>query len=103
MGNMTDTTAVDISHGQPSVLRSWLLVVWLCVAFGGVFFARDLSWVIAGWPFNFWYASQGAVLAFIAIVVIYAVYLSRLGGGRGDVDDVVGDLEGRTDRIAQAT
>ncbi len=77
MGNMTDTTAVDISHGQPSVLRSWLLVVWLCVAFGGVFFARDLSWVIAGWPFNFWYASQGAVLAFIAIVVIYAWWRNK--------------------------
>ncbi|MDO8768621.1 MAG: VC_2705 family sodium/solute symporter [Burkholderiaceae bacterium] len=70
------TTAADAtssqSPGQQSGLRAGLLLMWLLVAFGGVFFARDLSWVVAGWPFNFWYSAQGAVVLFIVIVAVYA-------------------------------
>lgn len=71
MPNETDTSA-SASQGHPSALRAGLLLAWLAVAFGGVFFARDLTWVMAGWPFNFWYASQGAVILFIVIVAFYA-------------------------------
>lgn len=66
-----DTTSSERPGQQPG-LRAGLLLMWLFVAFGGVFFARDLSWVIAGWPFNFWYSAQGAVVLFIVIVAFYA-------------------------------
>ncbi len=70
------TTTIEATpragRSQLSGLRAGLLLMWLLVAFGGVFFARDLSWVIAGWPFNFWYSAQGAVVLFIVIVAIYA-------------------------------
>lgn len=71
---MTNTAATTASarRTRPSGLRGGLLLAWLVVAFGGVFFARDLSWVIAGWPFNFWYSAQGAVVLFIVIVTFYA-------------------------------
>jgi cation/acetate symporter len=62
---------------EPSKLRAGLLVFWLLVAFGGVYFSRDMSWVIAGWPVNFWYASQGAVLLFIVIVAVYAWWRNK--------------------------
>ncbi len=59
---------------EPSKLRAGLLVFWLIVAFGGVYFARDMSAVVAGWPFNYWYASQGAIILFVGIVAVYAWY-----------------------------
>ena len=65
------------SSPEPSRLRVGLLLFWLLVAFGGVYFARSMSWVIAGWPFNFWYASQGAVLLFIGIVALYAWWRNK--------------------------
>jgi cation/acetate symporter len=65
------------SSPEPSKLRVGLLVFWLIAAFGGVYVARDMSWVIAGWPFNFWYASQGAVLLFVCIVALYAWWRNK--------------------------
>lgn len=62
---------------EPSKLRAGLLVFWLIVAFGGVYFARDMSMVVAGWPFNFWYAAQGAILLFVGIVAVYAWYRNK--------------------------
>jgi cation/acetate symporter len=61
-----------VRQSKPPSLRSLLLLLWVVVAFGGVYFARDLSWAVAGWPLGFWYAAQGAMLLFIAIVVAFA-------------------------------
>ncbi len=61
-------------------VRRLLLLVWFAAAFGGVFFARDLQFVVAGWPFGFWFAAQGAMLVFIAIVAFFAWVKNRQGG-----------------------
>jgi len=53
-------------------LRGLLLLVWLVAAFGGIYFARDLQTVVIGWPLGFWFAAQGGVLVFIAIVAVFA-------------------------------
>jgi cation/acetate symporter len=60
-------------------LRSLLLLAWFATAFGGVFFAHDLQFVVAGWPFGFWFAAQGAVLVFILITAIFAWVKNRQG------------------------
>ena len=62
-------------------LKAALLLVWAVVSFGGVFFARDLQFTVAGWPVNFWLAGQGAVLVYIAIVAFYAYVCNRQGHG----------------------
>jgi putative solute:sodium symporter small subunit len=59
-------------------LKAVLLAVWAAVSFGLFFFARDLQFVIAGWPFAYWMGAQGAILVFISIVVIYATVMKRL-------------------------
>ena len=59
-------------------LKCILLAVWAAVSFGAAFFARDLAFVVAGWPFGYWLAAQGAVLVFLAIVVIHAWAMNRL-------------------------
>jgi cation/acetate symporter len=54
------------------LLRGVLLSLWALLAIGPAWFARDLGVTVAGWPLNYWLCAQGAVLGFIAIVVVYA-------------------------------
>lgn len=58
-------------------LHAGLLALWFAVSFGVVFFAQDLQMVVAGWPLAFWFAAQGSVLVFIAIVVVFAWVSNR--------------------------
>ena len=55
-----------------------LLALWGVASFGVVFFARDLDRL---WGGSFWYAAQGSVLVFLAIVVAYAWLANRRDGG----------------------
>lgn len=54
-----------------------LLLVWGAASFGVSWFARDLRQLVVGWPVNFWFAAQGAVLTFLGIVVAYATIRNR--------------------------
>jgi len=60
-----------------------LLLAWAAVAFGPVVFARELSVEVFGWPLAFWLASQGALLGFCAIVIVYAWRMRRLDEAGG--------------------
>ena len=70
----------DTAPPPPRVLalKLGLLAVWAIVSFGSVYFARDLQVQVLGWPFDYWFAAQGALLAFIAIVVVYAWAMQHL-------------------------
>ena len=59
-------------------LKLGLLAVWALVSFVPVFFARELEFTVLGWPFGYWFAAQGALIAFILIVVVYARAMKRL-------------------------
>ncbi len=56
----------------------WLLLIWALVSFGLTWHARALSFSFFGWPFSFWVAAQGAMLVYLALVVIYAWAMHRL-------------------------
>ena len=59
-------------------LKAGLLLLWALVSFGGTYFARDLQLLVFGsWPLGYWIAAQGAVLVFIAIVVVYGWAMNR--------------------------
>ena len=59
-------------------LKAGLLVVWALVSFVATYFARDLQFlVMGGWPLGYWIAAQGAVLVFIALVVVYGWAMNR--------------------------
>ena len=62
-----------------TLLRTALLVLWALLSFGVVFFARDLDWAVAGWPVNYWFCAQGAVLSYLLIVAAYAWRRRRCG------------------------
>jgi putative solute:sodium symporter small subunit len=89
---MADRPTTDEHDRRALVLKAVLLSVMVLASFGVCFFARELSFVVKGWPVHFWMASQGAVLVFIVIVVVYASVMSRLeaeeeGGQEGEVSD----------------
>ncbi len=67
-------------------LHAGLLFVWFVASFGLVFFARDLQMQVAGWPLAFWFAAQGALLVFVAIVVFFARAANRREPAEVDFD-----------------
>ncbi|RFO99012.1 cation acetate symporter [Rhodoferax lacus] len=69
-------------------LHTGLLLTWFVASFGVVFFARDLQDLLPGWPLAFWYAAQGALLVFVAIVVVFARAANRRDAPDGDFDSV---------------
>jgi putative solute:sodium symporter small subunit len=78
---MGDPEAQEQHDPRVLALKAALLVLWAVVSFGFAFFARDLQFRIGPWPFDFWMAAQGGVLAFIAIVASYAALMKRLAPG----------------------
>ena len=75
---MADLPPTDPPPPRVLALKLGLLAVWAAVGFGSVYFARELDFTVLGWPFGYWFAAQGALLAFIAIVVFYAWAMRRL-------------------------
>lgn len=59
-------------------LTMGLLLLWGLLVFVPVYFARELSWTLMGWPLSFWLASQGCLLGFVTIVHVYARRMERL-------------------------
>jgi len=64
----------------------WLLVIWFLLTFGLTYFARELSFFVLGWPFSFWVAAQGGLLAYLVLIAFYAWYANRLDAACGIED-----------------
>jgi putative solute:sodium symporter small subunit len=75
---MGDPEAQEQHDPRVLALKAVLLAIWAAVSFGMCFFARDLQFMVGGWPFGYWVAAQGCVLVFIVIVVAYATLMRRL-------------------------
>ncbi len=77
-------------------LTGGLLGIWLAVNLLVPWFARDLN-VLQGWgfPLGYWLASEGALLVYLLIVVVYAVVMDRLEGGLPDDTPAAADAAGR--------
>ncbi len=57
-----------------------LLVIWALVSFGGGILLRPLlsGIEIGGTDLGFWFAQQGSILVFLAIIFIYAFIMNGL-------------------------
>ena len=59
-----------------------LLAIWALVSFGaGILWAEQLNrWTLpgTGFPLGFWFAQQGAIYAFLLVIVVYVVLANRL-------------------------
>lgn len=62
-------------------LLTKILIVWFVVSFGaGILFADALNSIhLGGYPLGFWFAHQGSIYVFIALIFFYAKKM-------GDID-----------------
>ncbi|CAH2030892.1 DUF4212 domain-containing protein [Trichlorobacter ammonificans] len=61
-------------------LLAGVLVVWFLVSYGcGILFAQALNNIhLGGYPLGFWFAHQGSIYAFVAIIFIFAKLMGNL-------------------------
>ena len=72
-------------------ITALLLVVWFIVTFVEAWFARELNGItFLGFPLGFYMSAQGSLVIYVAIIGIYAWYMTGLDKEFG-VDE--GDLE----------
>lgn len=57
-----------------------LLAFWWIVSYGaGIFFAELLNQIrLGGFPLGFWFAQQGSIFSFVAIIYIYVWRMRKL-------------------------
>jgi putative solute:sodium symporter small subunit len=57
-----------------------LLVLWFLVSYGcGILFAPLLDQIkIGGFKLGFWFAQQGSIYAFVAIIFVYVYLMNKL-------------------------
>lgn len=65
-----------------------LMAVWFACSFGAGILFRDLldQFHIGGYPLGFWFAQQGSIYIFIALIVIYVVRMRQIER-KYDLDD----------------
>lgn len=61
-------------------LLAIVLVAWILVSFGAsIIFAEFLNNIkLGGYPLGFWFAQQGSIYAFIALIFIYAYLIGKI-------------------------
>ncbi len=57
-----------------------ILIVWFVVSYGcGILFADALNSIhLGGYPLGFWFAQQGSMYVFVALIFIYAHLMGKL-------------------------
>ncbi|QGU33254.1 DUF4212 domain-containing protein [Thermochromatium tepidum] len=57
-----------------------LLIVWFVVSYGfGILLVEPLNAIhLGGYPLGFWFAQQGSIYIFVALIFIYAALMNRL-------------------------
>ena len=74
---------------MPSRERYWrtnlkylaiLLTIWFVVSFGcGILFVDQLDRIrLGGFKLGFWFAQQGSIYVFVALIFVYVVLMNRL-------------------------
>ncbi len=59
---------------------SFLLAIWALVSFGcSIIFVDFLNGIkVAGFPLGFWFAQQGSIYVFVALIFVYYFYMNKL-------------------------
>ena len=57
-----------------------VLAVWFIVSYGcGILFASALNSIhLGGYPLGFWFAQQGSMYVFVALIFIYAKLMGKI-------------------------
>ena len=57
-----------------------LLAIWFAVSYGcGILFVDELDRIrVGGFKLGFWFAQQGSIYVFVALIFVYVVLMNRL-------------------------
>lgn len=57
-----------------------LMIVWFIVSFGaGILFVEQLNaFTVFGFPLGFWFAQQGSIYAFVALIFVYVIRMNKI-------------------------
>ncbi len=66
-------------------LVTWCLVIWAIVSFGfGILLRPMLSGIaVGGTDLGYWFAQQGSILVFLALIFFYAWRMNKLDAEHG--------------------
>lgn len=66
-------------------ILSYLVAIWFLVSFGMSILAVDWldQFMIMGFPFGFWMAQQGSIIAFLLIILVYMLWMNRIDKQHG--------------------
>ena len=66
-------------------LVTWCLVIWAICSFGfGILLRPVLSGIsVGGTDLGFWFAQQGSILVFLALIFFYAWRMNKLDAEHG--------------------
>lgn len=76
-----------------------LLTIWFLVSYGcGILFVDELDQIrLGGFKLGFWFAQQGSIYVFVALIFIYVWLMNRLDRSldqsRADGEGVVGESD----------
>ena len=76
---MEDKSAGAYWSAVLALLRN-VLIAWFIVSYGcGILFADALNSIhLGGYPLGSWFAQQGAIYAFVALIFIYGKMMGKL-------------------------
>ena len=65
-----------------------LMAIWFAVSFGAGILFRDFldQFSLGGYPLGFWFAQQGSIYVFIALIFFYVVRMKQIER-KYDLDD----------------
>ena len=66
-----------------------ILIIWFVVSYGlGILFAPALNGIhLGGYPLGFWFAQQGSIYIFIALIFTYAKLIGKIDEKYGVSED----------------
>ena len=84
--NQSDKTAYWSANIR---IVTWCLVIWAVVSFGfGILLRPMLSGIaVGGTDLGFWFAQQGSILVFLALIFFYAWRMNKLDAEHGVEED----------------
>jgi len=81
MASETELKAAKRAYWRANLrLMAVLLLIWFTVSFGfGILLREILDAVsLGGVPLGFWFAQQGAIYVFVALIFVYCIAMNRL-------------------------
>ena len=85
----SETAANEGAYWRENIrLLCSLMVVWFAASFGCGILLRDFldQFMLGGYPLGFWFAQQGAIYTFIALIAFYVVRMKQIER-KYDLDD----------------